>query len=352
MLLYLACTSRLLDKPLAVLVQASSSAGKSYLIDLVSSLIPDEAKVLASQMSAQSLFYLPNGFLSHKVVVCGERSRRTDDDVSEQTRALREMLSSGQLTKLVAVSDPKGGFRTLYVVQPGPIAYMESTTLSQVFDEDRNRMVMLRLDESPEQTRRILQRVSSDQSASKKSVIDRHHAMQRMLQRYEVVVPYAEKLAAAFPIEKLEARRTFPMLLACIKASALLNQYQRVVDMEGRLIAAEDDYAVAYTLMSESIGQQLGGALSGTGLKLLAFLRSRGNSLGLWSVGDLLAHDDCPLGKTQLYSAKDELLEGKFIKVADKKGNTEYFDLTTTTRSAVVEACLPSPEELFNDNGV
>ena len=42
---YLACVSRKLDKPLAVIIQSSSAAGKSALMDAILNLMPIEERV-------------------------------------------------------------------------------------------------------------------------------------------------------------------------------------------------------------------------------------------------------------------------------------------------------------------
>jgi DNA primase catalytic core len=55
---YLAATSRKLDAPLAVMVQSSSAAGKSSLMEAVLAFMPAEDKVQYSAMTGQSLFYM------------------------------------------------------------------------------------------------------------------------------------------------------------------------------------------------------------------------------------------------------------------------------------------------------
>ena len=72
-LLYLTGSSRRLRKPLAVIFQGGSSSGKSLVVENVAALFPEEAVVLATQITPQALFYMPPGSLSHKFVVCGER---------------------------------------------------------------------------------------------------------------------------------------------------------------------------------------------------------------------------------------------------------------------------------------
>ncbi|WP_146742164.1 CHC2 zinc finger domain-containing protein, partial [Lonsdalea populi] len=69
---YLAAVSRKLEKPLAVLIQSSSAAGKSSLMDAVLNLIPPEERLQYSAMTGQSLFYLGESNLQHKILAIAE----------------------------------------------------------------------------------------------------------------------------------------------------------------------------------------------------------------------------------------------------------------------------------------
>src|SRR5262249_21335110 len=137
-ILYLIATSRLLDRPLAGRVKGPTSSGKSFIIETTAALLPPEAVIRATQMTPQALFHMPPGSLKHMFIVAGERSRVEDDERAEATRALREMRSSGRLSKLMTVNGG-GGFEATLIEQEGPIAFVESTTLQRVFDEDENR---------------------------------------------------------------------------------------------------------------------------------------------------------------------------------------------------------------------
>jgi len=64
---YLAATSRLLDKPLGLVIQSSSAAGKSALADSVLRFMPPEEQFVCSAMTSQSLYYLGNENLRHKI---------------------------------------------------------------------------------------------------------------------------------------------------------------------------------------------------------------------------------------------------------------------------------------------
>ncbi len=275
---YLSGVSRLLERPLALLVQGPSSSGKSLVLGAVAKLFPPEAVFSATTLSTLSLYYAPPGTFRHRFVVCGERSRKTDEDQAEVTRALRELLSEGRLSRLVTVKKHDGAPASELVEQEGPIAYAESTTLatSQVFTEDLNRMLLLATDETPEQTRRVLHRLAEkyDHGAcgDPSGVVEKHHAAQRMLRTMRVRIPYARALMDLLPSTRLEIRRGAGYVLAMIEASALLHQRQRQVTGDGDLLATLDDYRVARALLSQPLGRLLGRQVSEGALRFLGRL--------------------------------------------------------------------------------
>ena len=265
--LYLVGTSRLLPRPLAAIVQGQSSSGKSHTVEKVASLFPNESVVLATTMTPQALFHARPGSLSHRWVVAGERSRIENDDKAEATRALREMLSAGRLTKMMPCK-VDGEIQTVTIEQEGPIAFVESTTAARVFEEDANRCIMLSTDERRVQTKTIMRRLAAVASGKVRSdvspVVARHHAMQRLLERRAIVIPFAERLVEQLEAfaDRVECRRALPMVLSIVQASALLHQRQRKTDQDGRLIAEPADYAVAARLLSGPLATTFGESLS------------------------------------------------------------------------------------------
>lgn len=274
---YLVGVSRLLPRPLAAIVQGPTSSGKSLVIQKVASLFPPEVVVPATQMTPQALFHMKPGSLKHRFIVAGERSRKQNDDTAEATRALREMISSGRLDKLMPMK-VGGEIQTVTIHLEGPIAYVESTTLAKIFDEDANRCVLLTTDERQEQTRRIIDKLAEGYQgettqAAVEHVVDRHHALQRTLQQHLVVVPYAGRLGELLASDRVEARRAFPHLISMVQASALLHQRQRQIDGNGRLLAEADDYQLARYLLLKPLGRLLGGRLSDPALRFYGRLQ-------------------------------------------------------------------------------
>src|SRR5262249_4184666 len=132
-------------------VKCSSTSGKTYIVEKTSALFPEEAVLFATQMTPQALYHMEPGALLHRFIVAGERSRIDEDERAEATRALREMQSTGRLDKLMPMKIG-GDIITQHIRQEGPIAFVETTTLAKIFDEDENRCLNIWTDETKEQT--------------------------------------------------------------------------------------------------------------------------------------------------------------------------------------------------------
>jgi hypothetical protein len=89
---YLACTSRLLPRPLAVLVQSSSAAGKTTLLENTLGFMPEESVERASALTGQALYYMPREGLKHKILCVAE-----EQGAEEASYALKLLQSEGTL---------------------------------------------------------------------------------------------------------------------------------------------------------------------------------------------------------------------------------------------------------------
>ena len=90
---YLAATSRLLDRPLAVIIQSTSAAGKTTLMEAVLSFFPAEEQIKYSAMTGQSLYYLGEKNLQHKILAIVE-----EEGAEKASYALKLLQSEGELT--------------------------------------------------------------------------------------------------------------------------------------------------------------------------------------------------------------------------------------------------------------
>ncbi|WJM81107.1 DNA primase [Pectobacterium brasiliense] len=262
---YLAAVSRKLDKPLAVLIQSSSAAGKSSLMDAVLNLIPPEERLQYSAMTGQSLFYLGETNLQHKILAIAE-----EEGVRQAAYALKLLQSDGELTiASTGKDDATGNLVTKQYTVKGPVMLMLTTTAIDVDEELLNRCLVLTVNESREQTEAIhaLQRHKQTLEGllmenEKGYLTELHQNAQRLLRPLKVVNPFASQLT--FLSDKTRTRRDHMKYLTLIQSIALLHQYQREVKMvehRGAVIeyieVERSDIVLANQLAHEILGRTL-----------------------------------------------------------------------------------------------
>jgi DNA primase catalytic core len=262
---YLAAVSRKLERPLAVLVQSSSAAGKSSLMDAVLAFTPEEERIKYSAMTGQSLFYMGETNLKHKILALVE-----EEGAHRASYALKLLQSEGELTIASTGKDPQtGNLVTQEYHVEGPVMMMLTTTAIEIDEELLNRCLVLSVDESREQTEAIhrLQRERRTLAGllagqRKHRILAQHRHAQRLLRPLKVLNPYADRLT--FLSDKTRTRRDHEKYLTLIDTIALLHQYQRArrtAQENGETIeyieATLEDIAQANTLAHEVLGRSL-----------------------------------------------------------------------------------------------
>jgi hypothetical protein len=262
---YLAATSRKLDAPLAVMVQSSSAAGKSSLMEAVLSFMPEEDRVQYSAMTGQSLFYMDNMNLKHKILALAEEA-----GAERASYALKLLQSEGVLTIASTGKDAESGKLVTHEYRvEGPVMIFSTTTAIDQDEELLNRCLTLGVDESREQTRAIHERQRQKRtleglfaSQAKAKLLTVHRNAQRLLRPLSVRNPYADRLS--FPDERTRLRRDHEKYLTLIDTIALLHQHQRVLrtaQHDGQTLeyieVTHEDIAVANRLAHEALGRSL-----------------------------------------------------------------------------------------------
>ena len=262
---YLAAVSRLLDRPLAVVIQSSSAAGKSSLMDAVLTFVPEEARTKYSAMTGQSLFYMGQTSLKHRILAIAE-----EEGASRASYAMKLLQSEGELTIASTGTDPAtGNLITQEYRVEGPTMLMMTTTAIDLDEELLNRCLVLTVDEDREQTRRIhaLQRekrtlAGLTKREAKTAILATHQNAQRLLRSLAVVNPYADRLT--FLDDRTRTRRDHEKYLTLIDTIALLHQHQREVKtahVAGRSVeyieATLADIEAANAIAHEVLGRSL-----------------------------------------------------------------------------------------------
>jgi DNA primase len=266
---YLAAVSRKLANPLAVLVQSSSAAGKTSLMDAVLAFAPEEDRVRYSALTGQALFYMGEKSLKHRILAISE-----EEGASRASYALKLLQSDGELTIASTAKDADtGNMVTQEYRVEGPVMLFLTTTAISIDEELMNRCLVLSVDEGRAQTEAIhkLQRKKRTlqgliDRAAKDDIVALHRNAQRLLRPLAVVNPYADQLS--FLSDKTRTRRDHEKYLTLIDAIALLHQHQRAVKKIGAGTGADaservieyvevtlDDIEAANRLAHEVLGR-------------------------------------------------------------------------------------------------
>ncbi len=263
---YLAAVSRKLKQPLAIIVQSTTAAGKTALMEAVLAFVPPEERVKYSALTGQALYYLGDADLRHKILAIVE-----EEGAERASYALKLLQSEGELCIASTGKDPHTGRMVTqeYRVE-GPVMIFLTTTAVDIDEELLNRCVVLTVDEGREQTAAIhrLQRERETlagllRNETRNQVLATHRAAQRLLRSLAVVNPFAERLT--FLDDRTRTRRDHMKYLALIRCITLLHQYQRdiktMVTPDGRSVpyveVSLDDIAAANRLAHEVLGRCL-----------------------------------------------------------------------------------------------
>jgi DNA primase catalytic core len=262
---YLAVLSRKLDRPLALLLQSSSAAGKSALLDAVLRFVPEEDRVVYSAVTGQSLFYMGEMDLQHRVLAIAE-----EQGAARASYALKLLQSEGELSIASTSKDPATGkLVTAEYRVSGPVMLALTTTAAEIDEELLNRCLVLSIDEGRAQTQAIQAAQRQRRTlagllakAERAAIRKVHQDAQRLLAPLAVVNPYASRLT--FLDDRMRTRRDHEKYLTLIDVIALLHQHQRAIrtvrSAERELAYIEvtlEDIALANALAHEALGRTL-----------------------------------------------------------------------------------------------
>jgi hypothetical protein len=229
---YLAVVSRKLPSPLAILIQSSSSAGKTTLMDAILAMVPPEDVLKLSNLTGQALYYLDRDALCHKTLAISE-----DHGMADAAYALKLLQSEGKLTHATVAKASDGRTATQFHCVEGPVQLFLTSTSQDIDEELLNRCLILAVDESKEQTQAIQHRqriLHSRSGRDKQNTAPTLQAQHRNAQRLLRPLAVTNDLEAttAFPCHRTRHRRDHAKYLTLVEAIALLHQYQRTISID------------------------------------------------------------------------------------------------------------------------
>jgi DNA primase len=261
---WLVSLSRKLDKPLGVCVMSRSAAGKSSLLEAIARFVPEEDRQQYSALTPQALFHMAEHKLQHKALFLAE-----DVGAEGAAYSLKTIQSDGKLVMACTMKDENTGHMvTKTKIVKGPLALFLTSTSRSIDDELLNRLLVLTINEGPEQTRKIHEAQRSAQTMegimerrARPRILRMHQNIQRLIRPLVVRNSYAKDLV--FGSTRLRSRRDHQKYLDLINVMALVHQYQREIksaqDIDGQpfqyIEVNREDIARVDTIMRQVLEQ-------------------------------------------------------------------------------------------------
>jgi hypothetical protein len=349
-LLYLVCTSRLgdLQETMHGAVKGPSAVGKSALLGSVTAFMPKESVFKFVSLSEKALFYLPDGGdLSHKILLMAEVPK---DEKQQQLQnlLLRELMSEGVLHYPV-VQKVGEQFETVTIEVKGPVAFLVSTTKTEVDPENETRLISLELNDSKEQTGRVMLQVARREgytfTSSAPIEFAPWHDFQRWLATGErrVHINYAIDLAKLIPAKAVRQRRDMGQLLRAIKAHALIHRQHRLrAKQTGAILATIADYKAVRELMADAMSESAEIKARKTLRETVAAVRSAQTARGSATVNEIA--DELDIDRSATKRRLDHALRSGFVALLEERHGRAFLYATTGATIGEDAALLPTAE--------
>jgi len=339
---YIVGTSRLLAKPLCLFIKGPSSIGKNFLADTVLGFLPSSAVQLLTSSSTRSWNYLDMK-LAHKIVYVKERN-----ESAGPVHPTRLLISEKQLVHLVTVR--KGGrFVPERRVTKGPIASISTTTKDRVEVDDETRHISIWLDETPEQTTRIMRGALETENGLATEELKVWHEIQRLLEkRVALHIDFPDWFKSIVDFvrnDNLWARRYFPAFLQACRTVALIRSFRRD-DQElknaKRIFLKFTDFAITALIFNPVFSQSLDRA-DDHDLEIQQHVRRLSNRKGGRPVRASELAQELNISSDRAYSLlRKAALAGTIVRANQPaKANLKLY-LPATARSF-----LPDPAEVL-----
>ena len=347
-LLYLALTSRFLAHPVSVTIKGPSSGGKSYVAQQVLRFFPPSAYCPLTATSEKGLAYWEEP-LEHRFIVLLEAIPLH----GEMANYLNRTLQSEGYISYLTVASTEDGPRSLWIRRQGPTGLITTTTAMNLHPENETRFFSVEVDDTPEQTRRVLKAIAASENRGGDGNGDDETGtfieLQEWLEvaNHEVWIPYWEALADRIPPRALRLGRDFQRVLSLIKTHAILHQVNRQVDERGWIIATLDDYRVVRDLVEPILSQGLQLTVSDRMRETVEAVREANKRLRRGGEGASLKQvaETLNLHKSVTSRRVDACLERGYLSNLDSKRGSAYQLVVGDPLPGEVQV-LPGPESL------
>jgi DNA primase len=349
LLLFLIIISYMNKSPIHAIIQGSSGSGKTLIISRIADLMPQEDVLRFTRITESSLYNWGEFDLYRKIIIIEDLDGLKEDALY----ALRELISNQFLSSSVSIKDKKGNNKSTRKEVKGQFSSLSATTKGETYEDNMSRSFLIAVDESKEQTTRIIEYQNKKNAGeidpkTQQKAIAFIQSMVRNLKHYEVINPYATKLQLPEKVHKI--RRLNEMYQSVIKQVTFLNQYQREVTEDGKLITTIEDIEQATEILFESIVlkvDELDGSLRQFFEKLKKYTKVKETEFTQREIRQELG-----ISKTQLQRYINSLLELEYIKYKGGFANKgikyviDYWDNYQKIRAEIKDFLLKQIEAI------
>lgn len=222
------------------------------------------------------------------------------------------------------------------------------TSMKTTIDiEGERRWDCIRLDLSPELTRKVKERVAMKAAGLISYEPDEGlRGLLQALPRHTVIVPFAREMVVGLS-DHSNIRTQILKLIDYTMASAVLHQYSRKKDKQGRIIAEPMDFEYA-RLAFIKLRDEEASALTKKEQELVDYLEIKKSHVKIRDIIDELDG----YTKDWIHRHKEDLIERKIISIVmdfdpDSNRDIEHFKYMGNRK---IKSTIPTAKKLFNDS--
>ena len=353
MITYLAATSRVLgmrpgSMPVHLLLMGPPSAGKSYTLQIVLRLLPEEVSYRIDAGSLRVLIYDQEANdLRHRIIIFSEADSLPKGEDNPAASALRTLMQENRLNYKVTITDASTGrFGVQEISKLGPSVVITTST-RRLGPQLDSRVFTLEVSDSSEQIQAALMtqaQLELEGAVEPDPALIAFQALLQIQAPWEAWVPFASKLAEKMGLLPQASRinRDFLRPLSLVKSLAVLRHQHREKDEKNRIVAQIADYEVVYQLVNEMFETSVNKVSDKIRQVVQAVDELKGarvTPISITAVGD-------HLGTTKQaahYSIKTALSEGWLVNTESRRGYPFNLDIGEPLPGSIG---LPPPKEL------
>lgn len=284
--LFCACISRNLPRKyrLSAIIASQSSAGKSNLVNSV--LAPFKNDVIDYTEYTQAFLKRQIAFSMDGKIFKMEQMEKTNENKQASIGSLKFLLTEGKLRVGLVERDQTGKQTPTTLEVNGIPVFISTSTNFNIDPETLNRTFLMQVDESEEQTKRIVSHIFDGYATL--TINDRWEAETRELEKLveiykglchqitDIIIPFGKKIIDRIPTSQITIRRDLQKILnlTCVIAFLHASNRIRIQDVDGKqfltgsfgemeerftyaLIAEPSDFKEALEIAGSTIKQTL-----------------------------------------------------------------------------------------------